>query len=525
MKLIIIAFLATIVISLVTTYKAEINHKISLKMAINPQMQQIFISQSSSDSKLSVSVKDFGAVGNGVSDDTQAIQKAIDRVYQSGGGIVYFPSGTYKISIDNSKLYAITIRSNVTLQGESSDKAIVKLADKQPSYTSIMAGEKPDLDISNFNIYNLGIDGNSSNNPIIPDSDFNRKKLIMRHAVRIYVGSQINIRGCKFSNHNSINVIAIIQDEIPITNVSIKDNIFENIGGGNIDYDHSTIYTDGANIEISNNKFSSLNGGGTNGARTAIEIHGDLHVVKNNEITGFANGINVTGFAEKSNSQVVANNIINNAYWGITIWSYFEDGNKINPALYDCLIENNTINLNIKNWRKLWGDAPSKGIFLETNSDAPIKKMYIKSNTISFTNFADSGRSTDRNAGGIMLLRNAAPNVVSEDIRIIDNQITNSLASGIFIDMPINEGEISRNTITNTGRSNGDFSDYYKTAIIVKGVLKNFKVNENEIVDDQDKATTKTGIIYANTCTGNCEKSDNKLKIKGRKQIPILRQE
>ena len=43
-----------------------------------------------------VSVKDFGAVGDGVADDTVAIQAAVNSV--SSGGQVYFPSGTYQIS-------------------------------------------------------------------------------------------------------------------------------------------------------------------------------------------------------------------------------------------------------------------------------------------------------------------------------------------------------------------------------------------------------------------------------------------
>lgn len=41
-----------------------------------------------------VSVKDFGAVGDGVTDDTAAIQAAID----SGAGVVWFPAGTYLTS-------------------------------------------------------------------------------------------------------------------------------------------------------------------------------------------------------------------------------------------------------------------------------------------------------------------------------------------------------------------------------------------------------------------------------------------
>jgi hypothetical protein len=40
----------------------------------------------------SVSVKDFGAVGDGVADDTVAIQAALDHVDSLGGGSVYVPS-------------------------------------------------------------------------------------------------------------------------------------------------------------------------------------------------------------------------------------------------------------------------------------------------------------------------------------------------------------------------------------------------------------------------------------------------
>ena len=45
-----------------------------------------------------VSVKDFGAVGDGVADDTAAIQAAIDSVFNTGGGTVYLPAGTYLVS-------------------------------------------------------------------------------------------------------------------------------------------------------------------------------------------------------------------------------------------------------------------------------------------------------------------------------------------------------------------------------------------------------------------------------------------
>jgi hypothetical protein len=44
-----------------------------------------------------VSVKDFGAVGDGVANDTAAIQAAIDAIPAVGGSL-YFPAGTYKVT-------------------------------------------------------------------------------------------------------------------------------------------------------------------------------------------------------------------------------------------------------------------------------------------------------------------------------------------------------------------------------------------------------------------------------------------
>ena len=59
-----------------------------------------------------VNVKDFGAVGDGVADDTVAIQNALNFVEGQGGGVLFIP-------IDCSVYIAsdITIPKNVTLQG------------------------------------------------------------------------------------------------------------------------------------------------------------------------------------------------------------------------------------------------------------------------------------------------------------------------------------------------------------------------------------------------------------------------
>lgn len=53
-------------------------------------------------------VKDLGAVGDGKTKDTQAIQKAVDAASKAGGGTVFLPNGTYLSG-------TIRLKSNVTI--------------------------------------------------------------------------------------------------------------------------------------------------------------------------------------------------------------------------------------------------------------------------------------------------------------------------------------------------------------------------------------------------------------------------
>lgn len=47
-----------------------------------------------------VNVLDFGAVGDGIADDTQALQDALDAVFANTGGTLRIPAGSYKITAD-----------------------------------------------------------------------------------------------------------------------------------------------------------------------------------------------------------------------------------------------------------------------------------------------------------------------------------------------------------------------------------------------------------------------------------------
>lgn len=64
-----------------------------------------------------ITIKDFGAVGDGVTDDTAAIQKAFDTVGESGGGDIWINKGDHKVTGQLTIKY-----SNVHVYGEQGAK-------------------------------------------------------------------------------------------------------------------------------------------------------------------------------------------------------------------------------------------------------------------------------------------------------------------------------------------------------------------------------------------------------------------
>lgn len=70
-------------------------------------------------------VINYGATGDGTTDDTAAIQAAVDAAQAAGGGVVWFPKGTYSLSTNPIKLYSgttptIVSYTNITLRGAGS---------------------------------------------------------------------------------------------------------------------------------------------------------------------------------------------------------------------------------------------------------------------------------------------------------------------------------------------------------------------------------------------------------------------
>jgi Pectate lyase superfamily protein len=86
-----------------------------------------------------INVRDYGARGDGVTDDTQAFKKALERdEIANQGKIIYIPNGTYLVSDtivwpkgSHSGLYY----KRTTLLGESRKEVIIKLKDNSPGFS------------------------------------------------------------------------------------------------------------------------------------------------------------------------------------------------------------------------------------------------------------------------------------------------------------------------------------------------------------------------------------------------------
>lgn len=68
---------------------------------------------------MEVNVQDFGALGNGTNPDDTAIQNAINAANAGGGGVVFFPAGTYKLT------KALKGFTRIHLKGSTEDTTVL----------------------------------------------------------------------------------------------------------------------------------------------------------------------------------------------------------------------------------------------------------------------------------------------------------------------------------------------------------------------------------------------------------------
>lgn len=149
-----------------------------------------------------VNVRDFGATGNGVVNDTEAFKKAINA---ADNGAVYIPNGTYRITEQ-----LVIHKSNVVLQGESRDETILYfpwfLNDIMPDWGSTTEGRPT----SNFSWSGgfIKIEGNYNSaeiTKVIQAAKRDSTTITVESADNLIIGQLISIRVDDTGDHSLLD--------------------------------------------------------------------------------------------------------------------------------------------------------------------------------------------------------------------------------------------------------------------------------------------------------------------------------
>jgi hypothetical protein len=235
----------------------------------------------------SVNVVDYGAVGDGITNDSAAIQAAINFQRDApGGGEVYVPAGTYLVN--DLRLY-----SDITLRGAGPTASILKHTGGSDYYVVRVNGSgagTPDIADNQRNIFIRDLqlrgtvdEGDTFNQhrhllflSAVSDILIENVYFIGMRGDGIYVGSDntlgnerhntnVTIRGCFFDGliNNNRQAISIIDGD----NILIENNVFDRISRpdmpGVIDIEPNTAseaFYIVNNIVINNNTFRRSNG-------------------------------------------------------------------------------------------------------------------------------------------------------------------------------------------------------------------------------------------------------------------------
>lgn len=405
-------------------------------------------------------VKDYGAVGNGVADDTVAIQAAVTAA-QLVGGTVFLPTGTYLISA------RLLITKNVALVG-SGWGSIIKVDASVARFLPILVEGVAYAAINGVVLRDFKLDGSLKGQLDAGLIQLNNAVDVLVDRVWVTGGgtpgesSSSGVSGIVTSagaigeigtsgtiQHSLIE--ATTKSGINIStqsrNVTVRDNIIRNCTGNTNTPGIQVL--GGINVEIVNNKVHNNQGIGIYSATTGtnpwynamyILIEGN-HVYSNGQGTVEGYGIavrNSAGASQQFGRYLVRGNIVYSN--GVNVSSsgiFVENDNHV-------VVEGNHSYLNSSAGIQVNAaqDVLVHGNLLEDNNTTntgSVSGVYIKSAaSVTLGSVTVSNNKMTNNAGQHqkypVYYDNAAAQTVT-DIRIVDNEAKgHETSDGLFFD-------------------------------------------------------------------------------------------
>jgi polygalacturonase len=389
-------------------------------------------------------ITDYGAVGDGTTDCTDAFKQAIDAANQAGGGVVVVPAGTYLTG-------AITLKSNVNLY--VSNGATIKFS-QDPSKYPLVLTQDGGIEIYNYSpfIYaygaeNIAITGSgildgqadnthwwpwknlagsdgelenyySDNNVPVEQRIFGNGHYIRPVFIQPYKSKNILIQGVTILNSPNWQINPVLCDNVTVEDVKIcggGPNKFGNNDGPN---------TDGVDPEQTQNMLIENN----------YFLCGDDDIAIKSGKNADGRRINVP-----SKNIIIRNNYFSDGHGGITIGS--EESGGVN----NIYAENNIF------------DSPNLdyAFRFKTNSvrGGTIENIYYRNNTIKNLS----------NKGGVLYFDlnygegDTGPFTPIVRNIVLDNITSNGGKYGIYTSMydraPLTGLQITNSTFNNVGIS------------------------------------------------------------------------
>lgn len=422
---------------------------------------------------INVKGKTYGAKGDGVTDDTPAIQGAIDYLSTNGGGFIYLPKGIYILKSP------LLWKSNVSIFGDGVGLSILKPYEQSGTTEGFSAIEWVSGSTSYSNpmincvFTNFEIDGS-----LMTISTYTSKpKGIVIHYMKDCIFKDMLIRNTCATGLGVDFLKNVTIDNVTTINCGrswVDTGSEQNVGGAGIGI--GTKRMQGESFII-RNCISDGNGNygiflEDQGFSSYPQNQDICYIISNNIVK---NGRNI-GIAVKGGDRtIISNNVVyNNAVSGIAVI----ENNGF--TLDDCIISNNISQNNkrgifvdcigtVKNL-KIFGNDVNRNIeqgILVTGDQTIISNMFIEDNNIY------------ENQSGVDI------NLVlhSEFVKIKNNQIAGNYQNGLSITSLTNSFDtvtIIGNEVLNNNRSN--LTDNTKNnGIYLDVISKNIKILDNII--------------------------------------------